>query len=190
MIGWLAGTVLGQLRNGAVLVDAGGVGYEVQVASREPTALDEVVELFVFTVVREDAIQLFGFHTLEEREFFELLIATPGVGPSTALGALRTMGVTELANAIEHDDAKKIATIPGIGPKTASRIVLELKGKVDVDGAYEPAAPLEHLDVAIEDALRALGYTRSEIRHALRDEQLPSDESEALRSALQLLRRS
>ncbi len=190
MIGWLAGTVLGQLRNGAVLVDVGGVGYEIHVASSEPVCLDESVELFVFTVVREDAIQLFGFRRLEEREFFELLIATPGVGPSTALGALRKMGVSEMAFAIEHDDAKRIATIPGIGPKTASRIVLELKGKVDLDRAYEPAVPVEHVDAAIEDALRALGYARSEIREALRDAQLPSDESEALRSALQLLRRS
>jgi len=95
-----------------------------------------------------------------------------------------------MAFAIEHDDAKRIATIPGIGPKTASRIVLELKGKVDLDRAYEPAVPVEHVDAAIEDALRALGYARSEIREALRDAQLPSDESEALRSALQLLRRS
>ena len=102
---------------------------------------DELVELFIFTVVREDSIQLFGFHTLEDREFFELLLATPGVGPSTALGALRTMSVAELAFAIEHDDAKKVATISGIGPKTASRIVLELKGKVVVDGTFGPSEP-------------------------------------------------
>ena len=189
MIGWLAGTIVAQLRNGAVLVDNGGIGYEVLVASSESPVLDEAVELFIFTVVREDAIQLFGFRTLEEREFFELLIATPGVGPSTALGALRTMGVAELAHAIERDDAKKIATIPGIGPKTAGRIVLELKGKVDVDGAVDPVVAPEHVDVAIEDALRALGYTRPEIRQALRGAQLPTDEAEALRSALQLLRR-
>jgi Holliday junction DNA helicase RuvA len=189
VIGWLSGRVLHQLRNGALLVDVQGVGYEVHIASSELPPFDELIELFIFTVVREDAIQLFGFKSLEEREFFELLLVTPGVGPSTALGALRTMSVKELALAIESDDVKKVATISGIGPKTASRIVLELKGKVIVDGSFEVGEPVEHLDAAIEGALRALGYTSHEIRDALRDTQLPADESAALRSALQLLRR-
>ncbi len=190
MIAWLNGRVLRQLRNGAFVVDVQGVGYEVQVASSEPLPFEELVELFIFTVVREDAIQLFGFRTVEEREFFELLIVTPGVGPSTALGALRTMSVGELARAIESGDAKKVATIPGIGPKTASRIVLELKGKVLVDGALEPGAPVTHVNAAVDDALRALGYTSHEVRGALNDVELPADESEALRTALQLLSRS
>ncbi len=189
MIGWLAGRVVHQLRNGALLVDVQGVGYEVHVASSDPPNFDELIELFVFTVVREDSIQLFGFQTLEDREFFELLLATPGVGPSTALGALRTMSVGELAFAIEHDDAKKVATISGIGPKTASRIVLELKGKVVVDGTFASHEPTEHVDAAIDDALHALGYTSHEVRTALRDVVLPSDEAAALRTALQLLRR-
>ena len=189
MIGWLSGRVVHQLRNGAMLVDVQGVGYEVQIASSDAPTFNELVELFIFTVVREDSIQLFGFHTLEDREFFELLLATPGVGPSTALGALRTMSVSELAFAIEHDDAKKVATISGIGPKTASRIVLELKGKVLVDGTFEPPEPTEHVDAAIDDALHALGYTSHEVRAALRDVELPKNESEALRTALQLLRR-
>ncbi|HVB50226.1 MAG TPA: Holliday junction branch migration protein RuvA [Acidimicrobiales bacterium] len=190
MIGWLSGRVLHQLRNGALLVDVQGVGYEVHVASSEPTPYDEVVELFIFTVVREDAIQLFGFRTIEDREFFELLLVTPGVGPSTALGALRTMSVAELAFAVESDDAKKIATISGIGPKTASRIVLELKGKVTLEGAFAPMKASTHVNAAIDDALRALGYTSHEVRDALNDVVLPTDESAALRTALQLLRRS
>ncbi|HVA71149.1 MAG TPA: Holliday junction branch migration protein RuvA [Acidimicrobiales bacterium] len=190
MIGWLSGRVLRQLRNGALLVDVQGVGYEVHVASSEPLPFDELVELFIFTVVREDAIHLFGFRTAEEREFFELLIVTPGVGPSTALGALRTMSVAELALAIESGDAKKVATIPGIGPKTASRIVLELKGKVPLDGSYEVTPPLAHVNAAVDDALRSLGYTSHEVREALNDVVLPTNESEALRTALQLLRRS
>ncbi len=190
MIGWLGGRVLSQLRNGAFLVEVQGVGYEVHVASSEPLPFDELVELFIFTVVRADAIQLFGFRTVEEREFFELLIVTPGVGPSTALGALRTMSVAELALAIESDDTKKVATIPGIGPKTASRIVLELKGKVPVEGSLDYSHATVHVNAAVEDALRALGYTSHEVREALSGVELPDDESEALRSALQLLRRS
>lgn len=190
MIGWLSGRVVHQLRNGALIVDVQGVGYEVHVASSEPPSFDELVEFFIFTVVREDAIQLFGFRTIEDREFFELLLVTPGVGPSTALGALRTMSIDELAFAIESDDIKKVSTISGIGPKTASRIVLELKGKVTVVSTYEPPSPTEHADAAIEDALRALGYTSHEVREALRDVVLPSNESDALRTALQLLRHS
>lgn len=190
MIGWLSGRVVHQLRNGACLLDVQGVGYEVHVASTDLPPFDELVELFVFTVVREDAIQLFGFLTLEDREFFELLLATPGVGPSTALGALRTMNVAQMAHAIENEDAKAIATISGIGPKTAARIVLELKGKVLTDETYEPEAASEHVDAAIDDALRALGYTSHEIRSALHEVDLPANESDALRSALQHLRRS
>jgi len=190
MIGWLSGRVLHQLRNGALIVDVQGVGYEVHVASSRSLPFDELVELFIFTVVREDAIQLFGFCTIEDREFFELLLVTPGVGPSTALGALRTMSVAEIAWAIESDDAKKIATISGIGPKTASRIVLELKGKVALEGTFESSKREPHVNAAVDDALRALGYTSHEVRDALVDVELPSDESAALRTALQRLRRS
>jgi Holliday junction DNA helicase RuvA len=166
------------------------VGYEVHVAASDVTPVDEFVELFIFTVVREDAIQLFGFRTIEDREFFELLLVTPGVGPSTALGALRTMSVAELSFAVESDDAKKIATISGVGPKTASRIVLELKGKVNVEGTYVPAKTAAPVNAAIDDALRALGYSSHEVRDALSDVVLPTNEPEALRTALQLLRRS
>jgi Holliday junction DNA helicase RuvA len=111
-----------------------------------------------------------------------MLLATPGVGPATALGALRTMTTSELAAAIESGDAKRVAQIPGIGPKTANRIVLELKGKVvvaaDADASH---------DDAVEDALRSLGYNAAEIRDALRD--VPAgDESATLREALHRLR--
>jgi Holliday junction DNA helicase RuvA len=190
MIGWLSGRVMHQLRNGALLVDVHGIGYEVHAASDERSSIDEVVEFFIYTVVRDDAIQLFGFRTIEDREFFELLLVTPGVGPSTALGALRTMSVAELAFAIETDDAKKIATISGVGPKTASRIVLELKGKVTFDGKFETTNTVPRVNGAIDDALRALGYTSHEVRQALSEVELPHDESAALRTALQLLRRS
>ncbi|HEY1824588.1 MAG TPA: Holliday junction branch migration protein RuvA [Acidimicrobiales bacterium] len=190
MIGWLNGRVVSQFKNGAVVLDVGGVGYEVHLASNELPAFEELIELFIYTVVRDDAIQLFGFPSAEEREFFELLIATPGVGPSTALGALRTMSVSELARAIDQDDVKKVATISGIGPKTASRIVLELKGKVTSEIGAHDQEPGEHIDAAIEEALRGLGYSSHEVRTALRDVNLPSDEADALRTALQLVRRA
>ena len=189
MIGWLNGTALHRHANGALVVDVQGVGYEVHVASSEDVDLGDVVELFVYTVVRDDAIVLFGFRTFQDREFFELLLVTPGVGPSTALGALRTMSINELALAIEGEDTKRIALIPGIGLKTAGRIVLELKGKV---GSPVPATAAQHPphhSGAIDDALRSLGYSAHEIRLALHEVALPDDESLALREALQLLRR-
>jgi len=189
VIGWLSGRVLHHVRNGAVVLDVRGVGYEVQLADAALPALGEDLEIFVYTVVREDAIQLFGFRTHEDRECFELLIATPGVGPQTALGALRTMSVDELGLAIEHEDTKKIATIAGIGPKTASRIVLELKGKISFQSAWQPPVSDASINAVVEDALRALGYNGHEVREALRVVTLPEDESAALRTALQVLRR-
>ena len=188
MIGWLDGHVLHHHANGAVVLDVGGVGYEVHVATADEFLTGEPLELFIYTVVRADAILLFGFKTYADREFFELLLVTPGVGPSTALAALRTMPTNELASAIEHGDAKRVGQIPGIGPKTASRIVLELKGKLGVVGEYTPAKSTPLRSSAIEDALRALGYSIPEIRQALGDVTLPDDESEALREALHLLR--
>ena len=189
MIGWLHGTILHHHASGAVVLDVHGVGYEVHVASLDEYRIGDVVELFIYTIVRADAILLYGFSSYEDREFFELLLATPGVGPSTALAALRTMTTGELATAIENDDAKLVATIPGIGAKTASRIVLELKGKVMVPGTYVATATSTRENDAIEDALRGLGYTTLEVRQALAGVTLPNDESAALRHALSLLRR-
>ncbi len=189
VIGWLRGRVVRHLPNGATVIDVRGVGYEVRVAGTTAAANDEV-ELFIHTLVRADALELYGFATFEEREFFELLLATHGVGPSTALGALVALGVVELARAIEGDDVKRVATVPGIGLKTASRIVLELKGKVLVEGASGTTSTRGGDLDAVEDALRALGYSSVEIRGALDGVELPSDESAALREALQRLRRS
>lgn len=189
MIGWLSGRVVGYVPNGAILVDVCGVGYEVHAALADAPLIDDSLELYVYTVVRQDAIQLFGFATFEDRAFFELLLATPGVGPTTALGALRALGVAELARAIENDDVKGVAAAPGIGLKTASRIVLELKGKI-VLASQAPVAGRTPVQSAVDEALRALGYGASEVREALGDVELPEDESAALRTALQLLRRS
>ncbi|MGD0054968.1 MAG: Holliday junction branch migration protein RuvA [Acidimicrobiales bacterium] len=188
MIGWLCGRVLHYQDDGALVLDVAGVGYEVHVATSDRFTIDEPLELFVYTSVRADAIVLYGFKSYGDREFFELLLATPGVGPSTALAALRTMPTNELSAAIESGDVKRVGQIPGIGPKTASRIVLELKGKVVLDEGFTASTkPLR--SGAIEDALRALGYSVPEIRQALADVTLPEDESDALRESLQLLRR-
>jgi Holliday junction DNA helicase RuvA len=172
-----------------MIVDVNGVGYEVSLASTSLYTVGDSVELYIHTVVRPDALILYGFTSLDDRHLFETLLATPGVGPSTALGALRTLGASELAAAIEAGDVKRVGTIPGVGPKTASRIVLELKGKLVLheESTKSAVAKPRH---DIEDALKSWGYGSSEIRDALADIELPDDESAALKVALQRLRRS
>lgn len=191
MIGYLRGSVVvdRQFDGGALILDVQGVGYEVTVASDAFFGTGTQLELFIHTIVRPDALLLYGFVTMEDRRFFETLLATPGVGPATALAAVRTIGADALAAAIDAGDVKAVAKIPGVGPKTASRIVLELKGKL-VALAPSPRAiePTESSD--IEDALRSWGYSSSEVREELRDVVLPDDDAEALRLALTLLRRS
>ena len=187
MIGYLRGTILHHGNAGVVIVDVSGVGYEVALASVDAAPVGSAVELFVHTVVRPDALILYGFNSLEERALFETLLATPGVGPATALAALRTMGSDVLTRAIEAGDVKKVGTIPGVGPKTASRIVLEMKGKLVLpDG--QPSNQVGASD--IEEALKSWGYSSGEIRDALKNVQLPEDDAAALKMALRLLRRS
>lgn len=188
MIAWLRGRVLLVQPSGSVVLDVNSVGYEVQMAARDELGIGEETELFIYTQVRADAIVLYGFHSYDDREFFCTLLVTPGVGPSTALAALRTMPTAQLRAAIEDGDVKRVSQIPGIGAKTASRIVLELKGKL-VETPVAAAATLLRPGNVIEEALRALGYAPSEIRGALDGVTLPEDESSALRQALQLLGR-
>ncbi|MBW4029163.1 MAG: Holliday junction branch migration protein RuvA [Acidobacteria bacterium] len=188
MIGWLRGRVVALHSSGTVVVDVHAVGYEVSLASSEELRVGDDVELFIATQVRADAIVLYGFHAYDDREFFTTLLATPGVGPSTALAALRTMSTERLRAAIEDGDAKLIAQIPGIGAKTANRIVLELRGKLS-EPAPLPSSRRPPGVSDIEEALRSLGYAPGEIRDALEGVILPEDESDALRTALQHLRR-
>ncbi len=188
MIGWLRGRVLRAQVTGSILIDVNGVGYEVNLASVQEFRRGDDVELFIHTQVRADAIVLYGFRSDDDREFFTTLLVTPGVGPSTALAALRTMPTDELRLAIEHGDVTRVSQIPGIGAKTASRIVLELKGKL-VEVAPERVATPHTRPSDIEEALRSLGYAANEIRDALDGVELPKDESIALRAALQRLGR-
>jgi Holliday junction DNA helicase RuvA len=189
MIAWLRGVPLEVLDGGSIVMNVQDVGYEVYVASPNHMILGDETDLFIYTVVRDDAIVLYGFNSIRERSFFTLLLATPGVGPSTALAALRTFSINEMVAAIEHDDAKRIAEIPGVGLKTANRIVLELKGKVAIDANAGPVRAPDKSSSDIHEALKALGYSIAEIRAALDDVDLPSDEASALRTALHLLGR-
>lgn len=135
MIAHLRGTVIEKQPHRAI-VDVQGVGYEVSIPVSTYSALAEAqgltVSLHIYTAVREDAIQLFGFHTRDEKHIFEKLITVNGVGPKLALTALSGLAIEDMITAIKSQDVTRLTKIPGVGKKTAERIVLELKDKLDL----------------------------------------------------------
>jgi len=163
LIAYISGDVIAR-GNDHVIVDVHGVGYKVFVP-RQPSG--DAVTLFTHHVVREDAQQLFGFETREELALFEMLITVPNVGPRAALSLLSVSRPAAVASAIASGDAAALARAPGVGKKTAERLIVDLKGKIARTGPdREPAgAPLED-DAAA--ALQALGYTSAEALAALR----------------------
>ena len=188
MIGKLTG-ILSEKNPPQIVVDCQGVGYEVDVPMStfyNLPAAGEKVSLLTHFVVREDAQILYGFGTAPERATFRQLIKISGVGPRTALSILSGMGVDELAQAVSHQEAGRLTKVPGIGKKTAERLLLELKGKLGADmGA--PVAPTHDNQSDILQALVALGYSDKEAAAALKT--LPADVgvSEGIKCALKAL---
>lgn len=192
MIGRLSG-LLAEKTPPQVLLDVNGVGYEVDVPMStffNLPALGERVTLLTHFVVREDAQILFGFLTHEERATFRELVKISGVGPRTALSILSGLSVAELANAVSRQDGARLVKVPGIGKKTAERLLLELKGKLGADlGAPAGSAPVSDTQGDIAQALQALGYSDREAQAALKA--LPPDVgvSEGIKLALKSLNR-
>ena len=189
MIGRLTGT-LAEKNPPQLLVDVNGVGYEVDVPMSSfynLPALGERVTLLTHFVVREDAQVLFGFLTHEERSTFRQLVKISGVGPRTALSILSGLSVTELAQAVSLQESGRLVKVPGIGKKTAERLLLELKGKLgaDMGGAHAHATSEAQADIL--QALLALGYNDKEAAAALKA--LPQDVgvSEGIKLALKAL---
>jgi Holliday junction DNA helicase RuvA len=190
MIGRIAGTLL-EKNPPQVLIDAHGVGYEVDVPMSTFYNLPELganVALFTHLVVREDAQLLFGFGTDAERKVFRQLLKVSGVGARTALAVLSGLSVGDLAQAVTLQDVGRLTKVPGIGKKTAERLLLELKGKLGVELAS--AVDVHRLPPAGSDvlnALLALGYNEKEALAATK--QLPADASvsDGIRQALRAL---
>ena len=189
MIGKLTGQLL-EKNPPEVLVDCHGVGYEVQVPMStfyNLPAIGERVSLLTQFIVREDAQLLYGFGTAPERAAFRELIKISGVGPRTALSILSGLGVQDLAQAITLQEAGRLVKVPGIGKKTAERLLLELKGKLgaDMGGAHAHATSEAQADIL--QALLALGYNDKEAAAALKA--LPQDVgvSEGIKLALKAL---
>ena len=190
MIGRLTGQ-LAEKSPPQVLVDCNGVAYEVDVPMStffNLPALGERVTLLTHFVVREDAQQLFGFLTAEERATFRLLVKISGVSPRTALGILSGLSVAELSQAVSAQESGRLVKVPGIGKKTAERLLLELKGKLgDAVATPQPSAAGGSAHGDVLQALVALGYSDREAAAALKS--IPADVSvsDGLKLALRAL---
>src|SRR5689334_5668982 len=176
MIALLRGTLLEKHPNQAI-VDAGGVGYDVTIPVSTYTHLPEAgaeVKLCIHTHVREDALALFGFLTQDEKAIFEKLIGVSGIGPKLGVTILSGLAAPDLVNAIRRGEVERLVRIPGIGKKTAERMVLELRDKLPALSGDEPPAPaaggdaLSPVDQDVLSALMNLGCARPQAETAVR----------------------
>jgi Holliday junction DNA helicase RuvA len=193
MIGRLSGTLL-EKHPPTVLIDVGGTGYEVDVPMSSfydlPAAGQKVV-LLIQQIVREDAHLLYGFLRADEREAFRLLVRISGIGPRMALSVLSGMSVSDLAQAVAAQESARLTKVPGIGRKTAERLLLELKGKLAPElPGVAGRAPASDTGTDVLRALLALGYSEREAATAVK--QLPGEitVSDGIRQALRQLARN
>lgn len=178
MIAYLKGTVAAVTQTHAV-IDVNGVGYQAFISSRDAAqmpGIGEKVRIYTYLSVREDAVQLFGFLNEEDLEMYRLLLGVNGIGPKAALGILSSMSAEDLRFAVLSDDVKRISRAPGIGAKTAKKLILELKDRLSLEDAFEKklartgageAAASDAASEAVE-ALAALGYSASDALRAVR----------------------
>lgn len=188
MIGRISGTLL-EKEPPQIVVDACGVGYELDVPMSTFCNLPPegtAVTLFAHHVVREDAELLYGFLTKRERDVFRAVIRVNGVGPKMGLALLSGMSVDDLASAVENGETGLLTRVPGIGKKTAERLLLELKGKLHATGT-DAALPQSDAKADILAALLALGYNEREANAALKTVSPDVDVATGIREALRAL---
>ncbi|MEN9506118.1 MAG: Holliday junction ATP-dependent helicase RuvA [Actinomycetota bacterium] len=191
MIASLRGVVLERTSDSSVIVEVGGVGYLVSVTPRTLAELEPGSPVFLYTHhhIREDAQTLFGFRQRDERSTFEVLIATHGIGPSLAIAILGTHAPGALVDIVATNDLAALTLVPGVGKKTAERLLVELRNRLSLPileptgGGGGGASVMSD----VRDALAGLGYGPDEIRDALRELSATSDASTLLRDALKLL---
>jgi Holliday junction DNA helicase RuvA len=176
-------TLHGELRarwSDSVLIEVGGIGFRVRVPAsvlEELGDVGETVRLFTHLLVRDDAITLYGFATAEQLELFDLLLGVSGIGPRLALSLLSSTSAEMLRLAIAREDVDLLTRVPGVGRKTASRLILELKGRIDLGRLGLPGAvalPPEQAELV--EVLTSLGYTAAEARAAVAS--LPAEAGE------------
>lgn len=194
MIGSLRGSLIDKDPEGEVVVEVGGLGYRVTVNLGTLVELPEIgAEVFVHVHhhIREGDQQLYGFATLAERKCFESVIGAHGVGPALAMAVLATLPPDELRRAVASDDVEALCLVPGVGKKTAQRMVLELKNRLEISELDDSELTVNNRTVStalsdIRDALAQMGFATEEVRRAV--EGLEGDDTSImLRSALQRL---
>ncbi len=187
MIGSLRGTVLERSPDGHVLLEVSGVGYVVHVSPRTLAELEPTSTAFVHVHhhIRDDDQTLYGFLSRDERSTFQSLIGTHGVGPALAMSILATLSPSALVDVVANGDASSLTAVPGVGKKTAERLLVELKGRLalpTLDTSTDSGSLSD-----LREALLGLGYSESEVRDVVRD--LP-DDVRTTRSAEEMLRHS
>ncbi|MFM8810923.1 MAG: Holliday junction branch migration protein RuvA [Actinomycetota bacterium] len=190
MIGSLRGVVVERIEDSTVLVEVGGVGYLVHVTPRTLAELEPTSSAFLYVHqhVREDALTLFGFLDRDERRTFESLIATHGIGPSMAMAILGTHSPRALTDIVANGDTASLTLVSGVGKKTAERLLIELKGRLNLPILDGLGSSSSSSSVAqVREALVGLGYGHDEIRDALRELDGAMDAERLLRDALNLL---
>lgn len=196
MIAFLKGIVAAKFAQKAYL-EVNGMGFEVNMSSSSLAALADVgmpATILTYMQVRDDGMSLFGFTTESEKALFEKLIGVSGVGPKVALAALSSFTPAVLTAAITNEDVSKVSKIPGVGKKTAQRIILELKGSLEMPGAQlkigeegGSGAELSAHDAGVREALLSMGFVTAEIELALKDAPEGASEQELLQYALKRL---
>jgi holliday junction DNA helicase RuvA len=188
MISILHGSVISQETDG-IIVDVSGVGFHVMVPSnlRDQLQPGENVYLFTRLIVREDALLLCGFETKDGREVFDLLLSVNGVGPRLAISVLSTLTPETIRRAVFNEQADIFSRVPGIGNKTAQKIILHLKDRLPKIGGLEPLSRISDVDSEVLSALTSLGYSLVEAQAALQyiPRDAPQDVETRLRIALQ-----
>lgn len=189
MIGSLRGAVIERLGDGQVLVETAGVGYVVHVTPRALAELEPTSPVFlhVYHHIREDHQTLYGFLHRDEKATFQILVSTHGIGPSLALSILATHTPPNLFDIVASGDTGALTLVPGVGKKTAERLMIELKNRLVVPSLGSDPAGDSSTVGTVREALMGLGYTEAEARQALHDTPNAADQEELLRHALRIL---
>ena len=189
MIGSLRGSVLERNLDGSVLLEVGGVGYLVTVSNRVLAELEPGTPVFLYVHhhIREEAQTLYGFTSRDDRSTFQALIATHGIGPSLAVAILATHPPAALFDVVSNNDVAALTLVPGIGKKTAERLIIELRDRLSVPMLDTGGAGSVSVVADVRDALASLGYGTDEIRDVLREVPTGGDSSTLLRDALKML---
>ena len=188
MIATLSGEVT-QIEDNAIIVEVGGVGLRVFVPAptREKFQVGQIVFLHIHLIVREDALSLYGFETMDERRLFNLLLGVDGVGPRIALAVLSTLNLDTVQRAVSNEQDEVLSRVPGVGKKTAQKIILYLHDRLKPLSGLQAVAGMSDADSGVLAALTALGYSVVEAQSALQSlpKDAPEDVGERLRLALQ-----